>query len=83
MEIDEHLKYTLYVIPAANHWTLTDRPAYNSTPVPARANPWSRDAHPIISCDLIAIDSFLSSHLWQVEVSGPFDRAPAYSQAVV
>ena len=79
MEIDEHLKYTLYVMIRRDDFLtcrglLTRSTAYNSIPARVQENPWSRGAHPIISCDLLVID--ISSHLWQVEVLRPFERAP-------
>ena len=54
MEIDEHLKYTLYVL---THPTLPLHPAKpvfpasNSTPAHEQASPWSPAEHPITSCE--------------------------------
>lgn len=56
MEIDEHLKYTLYVFTFIS-WPLmelplTPNPACNSTPAPEPASPWSPAEHPTTSCNL-------------------------------
>lgn len=62
MEIDEHLKYTLYVPLNAESWLFvcTNRflKAYNLILARARENRWSRDVHQIISCDVTPIDRF-------------------------
>lgn len=54
MEIDEHLKYTLYVVPYLLpqnlHVMLIRMPAYNSTPAHEPANRWYRAEHPTTSC---------------------------------
>jgi hypothetical protein len=55
MEIDEHLKYTLYVSPTLNssYTILIYFPfaACNSTLAHARVNPWSRAARRTTSCE--------------------------------
>lgn len=54
MEIDEHLKYTLYVLtvePLCSRPHLTF-PACNSTHALELVNRWSRGGHPITSSDL-------------------------------
>jgi hypothetical protein len=73
MEIDEHLKYTLYV-------SLTDiRPqfftnictAYNLIPALVQESQWSLDVPRIISCDLSDRFPFTC----EFEVLPPFERA--------
>lgn len=58
MEIDEHLKYTLYVMPISQHTkpkrtipANTQSPACNSTPAPEPASLWSPAGHPTTSCN--------------------------------
>ena len=57
MEIDEHLKYTLYVPHSLALYCCCDplTPSfllvYNLTLAPERENPWYRGVHPTISCD--------------------------------
>ena len=53
MEIDEHLKYTLYVhscLRAFYPTLLTPLPASNLTHAPERANRWSHAERRITSC---------------------------------
>ena len=54
MEIDEHLKYTLYVSPLPSTPRMQQLTlvltACNSTLAPAQASPWSPAAHPTTSC---------------------------------
>ena len=52
MEIDEHLKYTLYVSAAfrSTRTSLMRSLAYNSTPAREPANPWSLAEHQTTSC---------------------------------
>jgi hypothetical protein len=55
MEIDEHLKYTLYVTAIHSspemRLSLTFISACNSTHAPEPANPWSRAGRPTTSCN--------------------------------
>lgn len=54
MEIDEHLKYTLYVllhIANLQNCVLTHSPACNSTLAHAPVSPWSRAARQTTSCE--------------------------------
>ena len=55
MEIDEHLKYTLYVtaihLLQTMQLSLIPIPACNSTLAPEPANPWSRAGRPTTSCN--------------------------------